>query len=205
MAEAVGDVGVLAVATGFIESDPLFVGMTITGGFTGTAGNPTGTRTDEWLRDDEPIEEAEATTYTLVTEDAGVDNIKYSVSFTNLSGMDGATSGARTVIAAPVAAGSPPAWEVEVDTGNQTYDAKAQFTAVGDPSKVTITYALIGEGGGPFLEGVFEGGVWVEAVEGGYLSIDPETGIVTVNTAVSGPLDGVEVVVRGTTAQAPTT
>jgi hypothetical protein len=101
-----------------------------------------------------------------------------------------------TVIGAPVAAGGAFAWVEAADDGLRTFDAAARFTVAGDPAGATAAYALLA-GGLAVEAGVFAGGLFV-ALEDGYVSIDPATGVVSVDTAESGVLDGVAITVRAT-------
>src|SRR5690606_5021696 len=73
------------------------------------------------------------------------------------------------------------------------------FSVAGDAAKFSLTFALSGTGGeATFESGVFEDGVF----EGGgapiEISIDPATGIITLDTNASGLIAGAEVTVTAT-------
>ncbi len=116
-----------------------------------------------------------------------------SVSASNSGGSAGLDF-TVTVIGAPVAAGGSSAWAEAADDGLQTFDAAARFTIAGDPAGTTAAYALLA-GGLAVEAGVFAAGVFV-ALEDGYVSIDPATGMVSVDTGESGVLDDLAITVR---------
>jgi hypothetical protein len=103
-----------------------------------------------------------------------------------------------TVIGAPVAVGGPQIWSEAADQGLRTFDAAARFTTAADPAGATLAFGLLDD---VFMAeaGIFENGVFVGQADG-YVSIDPATGLVGIDTAASGPLAGVSLVVRASNA-----
>ncbi len=196
--------------SGTVRVEPAFVAPTITNvsiapqsgpvGSTFEAaitavGNPAPELTYQWLRDGAAI--AGATGASHVAGAVGVLSVR--VTATNSAGSDTLESSVPVLplIGAPIPDAGPHAWNENEASGVRTFDAAARFSVPGDPAKAGVSYGLMegGGGGGPFVAGVLDDGVFV-GQGGGYVSIDPATGVLGIDTDASGPLDGVTVVVR---------